>query len=150
VSVRPTLPEQLRGLRHILENVVSPAVSDDYPQTTLQGVIRALEMLEARVDDVLPFLVHDNAQTSELLRAIVECVSLTGSIEPLAPVDMASILAIDAENERLRGLLADAIPALSAAPEGSPAADVHAAVVTHLRARIALYPFTSTGSLPSR
>lgn len=148
--MRPTLPEQLRGLRHILEHVVAPAVTDDYPQTTLQGVIRALEMLEARVDDVLPFLVHDNEATAELLEAIAGCVPLPGPIEPPAPVDMASIVAIDAENERLRGLLADAIPVLSAAGEGTAAAAVHARVVTHLRDRIARYPFTSTGSLPSR
>jgi hypothetical protein len=148
--VRPTLPEQLRGLRHILEHVVSPAVVDDYPQTTLQGVIRALEMLEARVDDVLPFLVQDNAATTELLRAIAECAPLDGPIEPDVPIDAGSIVAIDAENERLRGLLAAVIPTLSAAPGGSPAAALHARVVTHLRARIAQYPFTSTGSLPSR
>ncbi len=148
--MRPTLPEQLRGLRHILEHVVAPAVTDDYPQSTLQGVIRALEMLEARVDDVLPFLVHDNEATTELLHAIAGCVPLTGAIEPPAPIDAASMVAIDAENERLRGLLADSIPTLSAAATGTAAAAVYASVVAHLRDRIARYPFTSTGSLPSR
>ena len=148
--MRPTLPEQLRGLRHVLEHVVAPAVVDDYPQSTLQGVIRALEMLEARVDDVLPFLVRDNTATAELLQMIAACIPLAGSIAPPEPVDMARIASIDAENERLRALLADAIPALASAPEGSAAAGIHAQVVTHLRARIAQYPFTSTGSLPSR
>lgn len=148
--MRPTLPEQLRGLRHVLEHVVAPAVTDDYPQSTLQGVIRALEMLEARADDALPFLVRDNVTTAELLQVIASCIALTGSIEPPEPVDMANIASIDAENERLRALLADAIPALSTAPGGSAAAGIHLQVVTHLRARIAQYPFTSTGSLPSR
>ena len=148
--MRPTLPEQLRGLRHVLEHVVAPAVTDDYPQSTLQGVIRALEMLEARVDDVLPFLVRDNVATAKLLQVIAECVPVGGSIEPPEPVDMSSISSIDSENERLRALLADAIPALSAAPEDSAAAGIHTQVVAHLRARIAQYPFTSTGSLPSR
>ena len=148
--MRPTLPEQLRGLRHILEHVVAPAVTDDYPQTTLQGVIRALEMLEARVDDVLPFLVHDNAATAQLLQAIAQCVPLSGAIEPPDAADPADLVALDAENERLRSLLADAIPTLSTAADGSEEAAVYARVVAHLRDRIAQYPFTSTGSLPSR
>jgi hypothetical protein len=105
-------------------------------------------MLETRERDALPFLVWDNAQTLELLALIAPHVPLAGPLRPDTPVDAVDIAAVDAENERLRGLLAGAIPALSALD--GEAARVHAAVVAHLRARIARYPYTLTGTLPSR
>lgn len=147
--MRPTLPEQLRGLRRILEVVVSPGVIDEYPQTTLQGVIRALEGLEQRSDDVVPFLAWDNAETAALLRSIAE--RHPDIVSPSLPLSwgeaLVGVVALDAENERLRGALAAAIPALATNPS---AGDAHAAVVAHMRARIARYPFASTGSLPTR
>ena len=147
--MRPTMPEQLRGLRRILELVVAPGVVDEYPQTTLQGVIRALEMLEQRSDDVVPFLAWDNEETAQLLRSIAERhPDIVSSSLPLSSGNaLVGVVALDEENERLRGALAEAIPALAGDPSAS---DAHAAVVAHMRARIARYPFASTGSLPTR
>lgn len=143
------MPEQLRGLRRILELVVAPGVVDEYPQTTLQGVIRALEMLEQRSDDVVPFLAWDNEETAELLRSIA--ARHPDIVSPSLPLSsgnaLVGVVALDRENERLRGALAEAIPALAT---DKSASDAHAAVVAHMRERIARYPFASTGSLPTR
>lgn len=146
--MRPTFAEQLRGLRRILDVAVAPALTDDYAAEALQGVQRALAMLEARVHEVVPFLVWDNAATALLLTAIEPHVALDGPVTPAAPVDPHDVTALDAENERLRGLLAGAIPALSTGDGATR--DVYAEVVAHLRARIARYPYTLTGTLPSR
>jgi len=147
VSVRPTLPEQLRGLRRILDQVVAPAVDGDYERSTLEGVIRALEMLEQRANDAVPFLVWDNDQTLALLRSIAAHVPLDGAIEPPSPVEPSDVVALDAENERVRGLLAAAVPSLA---RDRGASEVYAHVIAHLRARVSRFPFTSTASLPSR
>jgi hypothetical protein len=151
--MRPTLAEQLRGLRRILDVAVAPVLTDDYASEALAGVQRALAMLETRERDVLPFLRWDNAQTARLLHDARQQVPLTGSIAPAGSVDGTDIAAVDAENERLRGLLAGVVPALAAASEADPAsaaATVYAEVVAHLRARIARYPYVTTGVLPSR
>lgn len=154
--MRPTLEEQLRGLREILTTAVAPSVAGDYPRETLAGVVRSLEMLEARVGGVGTFLAWDNAETLALLQRIAALVDIDGPLEALAPtVDLA---VLDAENERLRGVLARAVPRLAAAADDAHGADdagrelagLHAAVVAHLRERIARYPYASTGSLPTR
>ena len=144
--MRPTLSEQLRGLRHILDHVVAPEVHTDYAHDILLGVSRALEMLAVRAGEVGPFLEWDNHETRELLRAIATSgVSLTEPIDPTTPIATGDLAALDAETERLRGILAAVIPALAA---GAATHDLHAAVVAHLRERVARYPYASTGTLP--
>jgi hypothetical protein len=147
IATRPTLSEQLTGLRHILEHAVAPDVQSEYAQETLLGVIRALEMLARRIGEVGPFLEWDNGETRALLRTIAARLPLDQPLEPDAPITPGDLAALDAENERLRTMLATAIPALSA---DAGARDVHAAVVAHLRERIARYPYASTGTLPAR
>lgn len=152
--MRPTFAEQLRGLRRILDVAVAPAITDDYATEALAGVQRALAMLESRERDVLPFLLWDNAATTQLLAHVAAVVPLAGPGEPAAPVDASDIAALDAENERLRSLLALAVAPLALAADAADAPgaarDAHAAVVAHLRERIARYPYVSTGVLPSR
>ena len=147
MNVRPTLDEQLRGLRRILEQSVAPAVIDSYASSTLNGVIRALEMLEQRTALVGPFLAWDNQETATVLHAIATRVPIDEPLESSAIVPTGDLAALDAENTRLRGLLAGVIPALANDPA---AVNEYALVVAHLRERIARYPFTSTATLPSR
>jgi hypothetical protein len=149
--MRPTLAEQLRGLRRVLDVAVAPAITDDYATEALAGVQRALAMLETREPEVLPFLLWDNAATAALLvRIDAAGVALAAPVAPAEPIDGSHIAALDTENERLRGLLAGAVPELAGAPAGSAAAALHGDVVAHLRERIARYPYVSTGVLPSR
>lgn len=146
--MRPTLSEQLRGLRHILDHVVTPEVQNDYANDTLLGVSRALEMLALRTGEVGPFLEWDNHATRELLRTIAtRGIALTQPIDPTTPSAIGDLDGTDAENERLRGILASVIPSLAADAETH---DLHTAVVAHLRERITRYPYASTGTLPSR
>ena len=145
--VRPTLPEQLRGLRRILDQVVAPAVAGDYERSTLEGVIRSLEMLEQRVDDVGPFLAWDNLETASLLRSIATRLAVSEQFDSPSVVGAGDVVALDAENERLRGMLTAVLPVLVSDPS---MADLHATVIAHLRVRLARYPFTSTATLPSR
>jgi hypothetical protein len=152
--MRPTLAEQLRGLHHILDGVIRPEVQGDYPREILLGVMRSLEILAHSADHVGPFLEWDNRAMRALLESIASLVPLTGPIEPDVPIAVGDIAALDAENDRLRTLLAAAIPALG--DEG--AADLHRAVVAHLRERIDRHPFggvvtralSSAVSLPTR
>ena len=146
--MRPTLSEQLRGLRHILDHVVAPEVHADYARDTLLGVSRAVEMLTVRAGTVGPFLEWDNHETRELLRTIAtRGVALAQPVDPDSAIATGDVDALDAENERLRGILAAVIPALASDAESD---DLHAAVVAHLRERVARYPYASTGSLPLR
>ena len=145
--MRPTLAEQLRGLTHILEHVVEPEVHAEYAQQTLVGVIRALEMLTRQAGAFGPFLEWDNNETRALLGSIATRLPLRDALDPDPPVATGDLAALDAENERLRAMLSASIPALAG---DADLADLHRAVVTHLRERIARYPYASTGSLPSR
>ncbi len=161
--MRPTFAEQLRGLRRILDAAVAPALVDDYAIEALAGVQRALAMLETRQHEVVPFLRWDNAATAQLLASVASVVPLSGPVEPDSPVDPCDSVALDTENERLRGLLAAVIGPLTLAsggrshPEPAAAADheaearaAYAAVVAHLRERVARYPYVTTGALPAR
>ena len=146
--MRPTLAEQLRGLRHILDHVVAPDVQGDYARDTLLGVSRALDMLVQRAGAVGPFLEWDNHETRAILHSIASRgVALTQSIDPIAPIVTGDVDALDAENERLRGILAAVVPTLADRAETH---DLHGAVVAHLRERVARYPYASTGTLPPR
>ena len=145
--MRPTLAEQLRGLNHVLQNVVAPDVQSDYVRETLLGVVRAMDMLTRQASSVGPFLAWDNARTSALLQSIAERVPLAGELDGDTPINTGDLAALDTENERLRGLLSTALPVL-AGDRGYD--DLHQAVVAHLRERIGRYPYASTGSLPSR
>ena len=145
--MRPTLSEQLRGLSHILEHVVAPEVQSDYAQQTLVAVIRAIEMLTRQAAAVGPFLAWDNDETRSVLRSIATTVPLADALEPASPIAAGDLPALDAENERLRAMLAAAIPVLASEAD---LRELHQAVVAHLRERIARYPYSSTGSLPSR
>jgi hypothetical protein len=147
VTVRPTLSEQLRGLSHILEHVVAPDVQSDYAQQTLIGVIRAMEMLTRQAATAGPFLAWDNEQTRALLGSIANHVPLGVALDPASPIAPGDLVALDAENERLRALLSAVIPAV-AADVGLD--QLPQAIVAHLRERITRYPYASTGSLPSR
>lgn len=143
--MRPTLSEYLGGLRRIIEESIAPSVQGEYANEMLAGVLRSLAMLEENWPAAPDFLVWDNTETARLLAAIEPHVPLGGPVRPLtAPTTFAEL---DAENERLRALLASAIPALAARPAASA---VYSDVVAHLRTRIDRYPHRSTGTLPAR
>ena len=142
--MRPTLSEYLSGLRRILEEAVAPSVQGEYANEMLAGVLRSLAMLEENWPVAPDFLAWDNVETARLLSLIAPHVPLGAPIEPAT--QPSTFAQLDAENERVRALLASAIAALAA----SSAHTVYAEVVEHLRTRIDRYPHRAVGTLPAR
>lgn len=156
--MRPTISEQLRGMRRVLAEVVAPEVTGAYPADMLRGVLATLEVLERSWTRVAPFLAWDNERTEALLRSIAPHVSrdLAARIDAALvapPADVLDVDALDARNTDLRALLADAVPALatadattSAAADG--AAAVYAEVRAHLRERVERFPLSASAPMP--
>jgi hypothetical protein len=149
--VRPTVSEQLAGVRRILSDVIAPEVSGAYPIDMLRGVLANLEMLEQSWTRVGPFLAWDNEGTEQVLRSVVPFVDgdLAARITALvvaAPVDASDVGALEARNTALRAVLADAVPAL--ARGGDAAAPAFAGVRRHLRDRIERFPLTMNAPMP--
>jgi hypothetical protein len=124
----PTVTDQLRELRRILNDVVMPELSGSYARDTLSSALATLKMLEGAWDRVVPFLLWDNAQLSGLLD------------DDVAPPDPTDFNAVHARNLELRDRLATSVrDGLGGAP-----------LLDYFRERIARYPFTSTVALPTR
>jgi hypothetical protein len=142
--VYPTIDEQLREARRILEEVVAPEVHGDYPADTLRAVLSALQMLEGAWSEVLPFLHWDNQATAELLDA-----ALDHGVGPLGdrirtalarpPADAIDVGAAHRRNLELRELLSELVPTAFQWDTGA----VDAGIVDHLRERARRYPFSA-------
>lgn len=151
--MRPTISEQLGGMRRVLAEVVAPEVTGAYPADMLRGVLATLEMLERSWTRVAPFLAWDNERTEALLRAIAPLVdrSFAARIDATlgdVPTDVLDVDALDARNTELRALLADAVPKLAAAEPDTPAAAVYADVRNHLRERVERFPLSASAPMP--
>ncbi|HEY2301019.1 MAG TPA: hypothetical protein VGH66_03965 [Acidimicrobiales bacterium] len=133
----PTVTDQLRELRRVLNDVVMPEVSGSYARDTLSTAMATLQMLEGAWDRVLPFLLWDNEQLT----------ALVGELEPQSePPDPSDFTAVHRRNLDLRDRLAGRI---RDGQEVGPAPPI-AALTAYFRARIARYPFASTVALPTR
>jgi len=130
----PTVTDQLRELRRVLNDVVLPEVSGSYAQDTLSSALSTLKMLEGAWDRVVPFLLWDNEQLTVLLGD-----DDPGAVEP----DRSDFTAVHLRNLELRARLAEAI-------RDSPGAMPTEALTAYFRQRITRYPFASTVSLPTR
>jgi hypothetical protein len=150
--MRPTIAEQLRGLRRILAEVVTPEVGSAYPADMLQGVIANLEMLERALPAVAPFLAWDNEATAALLERAAPLLgepisARVAELRAAPPVDPLDLEALHERNIALRGLLAEAVAPL--ADGGPSAAARYGELRAHLRARMDRYPLSMAASMPS-
>jgi hypothetical protein len=149
--MRPTISEQLAGVRRILTDVIAPEVTGAYPVDMLRGVLANLEMLEQSWTNVGPFLAWDNAGTERVLghaAPLVDdalCARIQGALVA-APTDAADVDALDTHNTVLRELLAEVIPTLASGGEAT--ADVYAQVRAHLRERINRFPLSMNAPMP--
>jgi hypothetical protein len=130
----PTVTDQLRELRRVLNDVVMPEVSGSYAADTLASALSTLKMLEGAWDRVVPFLLWDNEQLAGLL--------VDDDPEAVDP-DPSDFTAVHLRNLELRGRLAAFIRDSSGAVPSE-------ALTGYFRQRIARYPFASTVSLPTR
>jgi AcrR family transcriptional regulator len=130
--VRPTVDEQLRGVRAVLERVVAPDVRAPYPTDVLATVLAALERLEHDWSTVPAALRAESADLDALLagtRAGVSPETATAIDAALAgpTPDWLDPAAARAHYLIRRGLLADVVRETGAGP----------AIVAHLRTHVA-------------
>jgi hypothetical protein len=139
--MRPTVAEQLAGISRILSEVVAPEVTSAYPADILRGAIGALNALGASWTKIPAFLAWDIAATADVLRAAVPLLAA-----PLAdqvgdtlsqPTDPTDWVALEDRQQQLRGLLAQAMPAILAAPGG----EAYRLMTALFRERSERFPF---------
>jgi len=128
--MRPTVSEQLVGLRQVLADVVSPLVTDAYAADVLAGALDVLDVLAEGWADVPGFLRWDSAATVDVLR-------LAGVDAPSAPADPLDLGALQAHHREVRGLLEETAPTVLAHEEA------RAAAVQLFRERAERYPLAT-------
>lgn len=128
--MRPTPPEQLRGIRQVLAEVVAPQVTDAYPADVLAGALAALDLLADAWPEVPAFLRWDAEETTRVL-------ALAGIEAPGPPGDQLDLEALEGHTVAVRGLLEQHMAAVLDHP------DARAAAVAHIRARSARYPLVA-------
>jgi hypothetical protein len=142
--VRPTVEEQLLGLRAVLQGVVAPEVRAPYPSDVLATVVGALERLGGDWATVPAALRSESGALDGLLadaldsaRPVVgpDTAAAIDAVRAQAGPDWLDPAAARAHYERRRGLLADVVRAL--APDGAAAPALWSAVITHLRDHLA-------------
>jgi hypothetical protein len=137
--VRPTVEEQLRGLRAVLESVVGPEVRAPYPTDVLATVVGALDRLGPDSATIPAALREESGAIDGLLeraRPFVAGPSVAiGAVLAGPAPDWLDPPAARAHYERRRGLLADVVRDLG--PAGVAAPEVWSAIVAHLRAHLA-------------
>jgi hypothetical protein len=125
--MRPTVSEQLDGIRQVLAEVVAPEITDPYPAAVLAGALATLELLAGAWSDVPAFLRWDADATATVL-ALVD-VSV-----PSPPADLLDLAALQTHHREVRGVLERSMPPVLAD------ADARRAVVELFRARAARFP----------
>jgi hypothetical protein len=128
--MRPTVSEQLSGVRQVLADVVAPEVTDAYAADVLAGALATLELLAGAWAEVPLFLWWDGEATSRLL-------ALAGVQVPSMPDDPLDVAALHAHHRDVRALLETAMPTVM------ERADLRDAVVRLFRERAERYPFAS-------
>ena len=144
--MRPTVDEQLRGMRRILVEVVQPHVVDDYAREQLGHVTAALGPLADGWDAVVPGLLRENARLETLLRTVLpDLEGLAVDPELLARVGEGGRLTgslpqgewrfepHDARNRVLRGLVVDLVAGLDGLPDDARLERARAAIEKTLR-----------------
>lgn len=148
--MRPTVTEQLAGLRRILADVVAPQIAQPYPAEILAGVVASLGALESAWPALPAFLRWDCESTAAVLGAALPIVDTTLAAEVSAAAaeaatDPLDITALELRQRHLRGLLARAAPAIMTDP-GCSAYGLMAAL---MRERAERYPF-AIAAAPAR
>lgn len=128
--MRPSVSEQLAGVRQVLADVVGPHVTDAYAADVLAGALATLDLLAESWAEVPRFLCWDSAATGHVLR-------LAGVPVPPMPDDLLDLDALAAHHREVRGLLESAMPTVLARDEA------RAAAVALFRERADRYPLAA-------
>jgi hypothetical protein len=138
--VRPTVEEQLQGLRAVLEGVVAPEVDSPYPADVLATVVGALDRLATDWATVPAAFRAESAAIDGLLgraRSAVAPATAAAIDAALAEPDPDWLdpAVARAHYERRRALLAEVVRTLG--PDGAAAPELWAAVLAQLRDHLA-------------
>jgi hypothetical protein len=147
--MQPNVTEQLAGIRRILEEVIAPAIGDEYVVSQLRAMTQTLTLLEGHWQRALPLLMQENDELGALFAEIrPQLAAAAGSLEgnPLAaritsaasqapdrPRDYPCFSQIEAKNKELRALLAELIEAFDAAPSNPELEVLRAKIRDRLR-----------------
>jgi hypothetical protein len=112
--MRPTIAEQLRETRRILNDMLIPVINDDYMAQIMKSAFANLEMLESAWENVLPFLHWDNETTVAVLRDVRDLVSdelavAIDNAKPDQPCDPFDVSALQSRNVLLQSLICQAV-----------------------------------------
>ena len=140
--MHPTIDEQLAGARRLLEEVAAEPGLPDAGLARLANVDRLLRRVAGTWATVLDFLVSDSDATARLLTDLAPRLPASLAVAVHAELALASrpdieataVDAANARNQRLRALLADAVPLLGD--------EDRRAVGRHLRNRLEHDPTT--------
>jgi hypothetical protein len=124
--MKPTITEQLDGLRRILAEVVAPEVTAPYPAEILGSVIGALDALSANWAHIPGYLAWE----IQSIRSIL----IAAGIEP--PTDMDSV-SLEEQQVRMSGLLVEAQPAIA----GDRNREADRLMIAFFRERANRFPF---------
>jgi hypothetical protein len=144
--MRPSVTEQLDGLRRILQEVVAPELSDPYPADILAGVCASLETLAIAWAEVPAFLRWDATTSASLLSELLALAGPRLGEELAAEVRAAveapipyldDVSAVEAHHRQVRSALEHAIPVIAGREELS---ETRRRLVVLLRERSDRYP----------
>lgn len=139
--MRPTISEQLDGLRRILAETVAPEITAPYPAEILGSVIASLGALGEAVYTVPAYLRWDVDATTALLERARPFLdpALAAEVAAGPQFDPLDLKALEDRQAQLHGLLVRAMPAVLNEPA---LADMKADMVAFFRERAARYPFS--------
>ena len=146
--MRPTVTEQLDGLRRILAETIVPEVTSPYPAEILGGVIGALDALQANWHRIPAFLRWDIEATAGVLEAAQPLLDADLAAKVAAmkaddkPTDLA---ALETRQMRMRELLVEAMPAILADPDETGA---YPRMIALFRERTERFPFSMAARPP--
>jgi len=148
--MRPTVTEQLDGLRRILAETIAPEVTSPYPAEILGGVIGALDALQANWHNIPAFLLWDIEATAGVLDTAKPLLD-AGLVAEIAAArvasDLTDLAALESRQLRMRELLVKAMPAIIADPGK---ADAYPQMIALFRERADRFPFSMAARPPAK
>jgi hypothetical protein len=138
--VRPSVSEQLEGIRHILAKTIAPEVTDPYSAGILEGLIASLDSLANGWKHVPEFLRWDAHETARILGVATPHLDeasaggLRAAMAEAPPNDDLDVGALEVHHRHIREVLEQAVPAIVARPE------LRSLLVTHLKTRSQRFP----------
>ena len=131
--MRPTITDQLDGLRRILVEVIAPEVTAPYPAEILGSVIGALDALSANWSRIPDYLAWETESIQSILTA--------AGIEPQTDTTAATL---EEKQIRMSGLLVAAQPAIAGDRDG----EAYRQMIAFFRARAQRFPFAMAARPP--